>query len=143
MDSKETGGEISGQAASRRHLLKLGAVAAPAAMMLKTGHAWSASVFCQIQIPLLGRVVAISGSPVSPAQWRAISGIPAALPGATTLATPDPQAGAAVTVDAIQQGQVLRGGDIQGSTLNGAYLDYLTRVQQGQGLSCLVSLGLR
>jgi hypothetical protein len=143
MDSKETGTEISGQAASRRQLLKLGAVAAPAAMMLQAGHAWAASANCQVQIPLLGRVTAIAGSPLPAAQWRAISGIPATLPGTTTLIAPDPQAGSTVTVDATQSGQILRGSDIQAGTLNGAYLDYLARVQQGAGLSCLVSLGIR
>ncbi len=141
MDSKDTGTEITGQAASRRSLLKLGAVAAPAAMMLKSGHAWAASVNCQIQIPLLGRVTEVAGSPLPAAQWRAISGAPATLPGTTTLIAPDAQAGSTATVDAVQTGQVLRGGDIQAGSLNGAYLDYLTRVQQGQGLSCLVSIG--
>jgi hypothetical protein len=142
MDSNKTGKQETGLASSRRQLLKIGAVAAPAAMMLKSGHAWAASANCQIQIPLLGRVTAINGAALGAAQWRAISGSPASLPGTTTLAAPDPQAGATATVDAIQAGQILRGADIQAGSLNGAYLDYLTRVQQGQGLSCLVSLGI-
>jgi hypothetical protein len=142
MDSKKTGEHQTGLASSRRQLLKIGAVAAPAAMMLKSGHAWAASANCQIQIPLLGRVTDVNGAALAVAQWRPISGAPANIPGTTTLASPDPQAGATVTVSAVQAGQILRGGDIQAGTLNGAYLDYLTRVQQGQGLSCLVSLGI-
>jgi hypothetical protein len=139
-EGNKTGLETSGHDASRRHLLKLGAIAAPAAMMLKSGHAWAASVFCQISVPLLGR----DGNNA----WRPIIGAPATLPGTTTTIAPDVAPGSVITVVAIQapptngfySGSQLSGGGL--ATLPQAHIAYLSSLQQGQGLSCLVSIGL-
>jgi hypothetical protein len=136
-ESNNSGPEASGHDASRRHLLKLGAIAAPAAMMLKPGHAWAASVFCQVSIPLLGR----DGNNA----WRPIIAAPATLPGSTTTIAPDVAPGSIITVTAIQippTSGFYTGAQLQAGGLPAAHLAYLSGLQQGQGLSCLVSIGL-
>ncbi|MFZ5609487.1 MAG: hypothetical protein ACOY99_07745 [Pseudomonadota bacterium] len=51
--SQEKLGESQGRGAARRRLLQLGALAVPAAITLRGGAAWAASIHCQIHIPAM------------------------------------------------------------------------------------------
>ncbi len=127
---------------SRRRLLQLGAVAAPAAIMLKPGHAWAASVFqCTVTVPpILGR----QGN-----DWVPIRAVPSTVPGqAQTYNFFTGIDGAIVNVDQVDvgglstyTGEQLRPGGLFNSTQRPGQFAFLSSLQTGQGLSCLTSIG--
>jgi hypothetical protein len=127
---------------SRRRLLQLGAVAAPAAIMLKPGHAWAASVFqCSVAVPtILGNV---NGG------WVPIRSIPTAIPGqAQSFNFFTGADGPLVTVSAVDSGglgtytgEQLRPGGTFNSTQRPGQYAFLLTLSTGQGLSCLQSIG--
>jgi hypothetical protein len=138
-ESSKPGLETSGANASRRHLLKLGAIAAPAAMMLKPGHAWAASALtCRVPLNFF---VGLDGNNA----WRPIAAPPGTLPGAVTTIAPDIAPGSIITISAFVGPPAVgyyTGDQIKSGSLPSAHLIYLSGIQNGDGLSCLVSIGV-
>lgn len=112
--------------ASRRHILKVGAIAAPAVLTLKPGQAWAASLTCQVQIPYI--TTAPGGGP--PYTYLAIGELPAANIPADQI-VPPPAGGLYTAVQ-------LNGGGVT----NPAHLAYLGQLSTNTpGYSCLQSIG--
>jgi hypothetical protein len=114
-------------APSRRQLLKIGAVAAPAVLTLKPGHAWAASFNCSVRIPYIIQNADGTIVPVLPIDSEPPASVPA---GQTIIAPPR-----------VATGRFYLGNEILGTGLPDAHIRYLTTVSAGQGLTCLQSIG--
>jgi hypothetical protein len=117
------------QVPSRRQLLKIGAIAAPAALTLRPGHAWAASFNCSVRIPYIFQNTTTGDiTPVLP-----IDSEPGAVPPGTVLVNPP----------RVSSGRFYLGDEIvaTGSTIPNAHVRYLGTVTAGNGLTCLQSIG--
>jgi hypothetical protein len=111
---------------SRRHILKVGAIAAPAVLTLRPGQAWAASLTCQVQIPYI--TTAPGGG--APYTFLAIGELPAAnIPADQIVAPP---------INGLYTATQLNGSQVT----NPAHLAYLAQLSSGTpGFSCLQSIG--
>jgi hypothetical protein len=117
------------QTPSRRQLLKIGAVAAPAALTLRPGHAWAASFNCSVRIPYIFQNTTTGDiTPVLP-----IDSEPGPAPAGTVLVAPP----------RLNGGRFYLGNEIlaTGTTIPDAHVRYLGTVTAGNGLTCLQSIG--
>lgn len=116
MSEKDTG-QVTGKTTSRRKLLKLGAAAVPAALTLRGGAAWAASMTCTISIPELDQNFGLE-----PNDPRRIRGPREMIPPRTVF-------GAEVKENM--------------NTLQPAQLRYLAQLEEGTaGATCVISSGL-
>lgn|GEM_PF-3164705 len=116
MSEKQTG-QVTGKATSRRKLLKLGAAAVPAALTLRGGAAWAASMTCTVEIPELDPNFGLE--PNDPQRVR----------GRVEMIPPRTVFGAEVKENPF--------------TLQPAQLRYLAQLEEGTaGATCVVSSGL-
>ncbi len=111
---------------SRRQLLKIGAVAAPAVLALKPGHAWAASFNCSVPVPYIVQNADGTIVPVLPITAEP----PAPGAGQTIIAPPR-----------VNTGRFYLGNEILAGGLPDAHVRYLGTVTAGQGLTCLQSIG--
>jgi hypothetical protein len=120
--------EVISAAPSRRQLLKIGAIAAPAVLTLKPGHAWAASFNCSVRVPYIVQNADGTILPVSPIDAEPPLTV---APGQTIVAPPR-----------IATGRFYLGNEIVGGpALPDAHIRYLSTVSAGQGLTCLQSIG--
>ncbi len=114
-------------ASSRRQLLKVGAIAAPAVLTLKPGHAWAASFNCTVRVPYIFQDTTTGAiTPVLP-----IDSEPPATPTGSVLVNPP----------RVTTGRFYIGNEIVTGPVPDAHTRYLSTVQAGQGLTCLQSIG--
>jgi hypothetical protein len=113
--------------ASRRQLLKIGAIAAPAVLTLKPGHAWAASFNCSVRVPYIFQNTTTGViTPVLP-----IDSEPGAPPAGTVLVNPP----------RVSTGRFYLGNEIVAGPIPDAHTRYLSTVTTGNGLTCLQSIG--
>jgi hypothetical protein len=112
---------------SRRQLLKIGAIASPAVLTLRPGHAWAASFNCSVRIPYIIQNADGTIVPILPIDSEPPASVPA---GQTIIAPPRPVSG-----------RFYLGDEILAAGLPDAHIRYLSTVSAGQGLTCLQSIG--
>jgi hypothetical protein len=114
-------------ASSRRQLLKVGAIAAPAVLTLKPGHAWAASFNCTVRVPYIFQNTTTGAiTPVLP-----IDSEPGPTPAGSVLVAPP----------RVTTGRFYIGNEIVAGPIPDAHTRFLSTVSAGQGLTCLQSIG--
>lgn len=119
--------DVANATPSRRSLLKIGAVAAPAVLTLRPGHAWAASFNCSVRIPYIIQNADGTIQPVLPID----SEPPRSVPAGQTI-VPPPR---------VTTGRFYNGAELLAGSLPDAHVRYLSTVTAGQGLTCLQSIG--